>query len=518
MDAVTKRNLKEWITANLDKFPPNYAWEDFENSTPSVQDAVLAKLFAAMGYKGNWQNYTMKKSDFARISDVKFASTLFTRIEKTTILRIDAMKQAVKTAEPAPKWFEIDTAMQNNFKKWLGGQTKKYDERFSVALFDTLPDNIKVEFYFTLAKRFGVNNYLDLKTWKRTANDLLMGVKDLKISEEIQEAIYDVVPVTKSDLMKTIKSSDRDGTWSAQTNIAMAAGIDQEAIDAARENRKFDKKMAKLKARVNSIQNLEQYKLTLEDPLFDRSMFETILKRMENRTAFKDTWNEPDSKEIIKLIVNHPLATTMDLVRINKMRTTRWGGASTPLYNSSHLNTALAAKDDLPIDELMKLIKLQQYDLKVKAAGRTDMSDVDMNILIEYAIKHHSHMPDQLREIFAAAGKTDLLDTSLIRGSVVAELKKKYSKGNSWQSKPNGLKFLEVMDNYGWFDELTQKDKEDMSQVIATAYTDKRISKDRIVKLIDRLGASASEILALLYEQTGDEDFLPSTAKDIFLF
>lgn len=36
------------------------------------------------------------------------------------------------------------------------------------------------------------------------------------------------------------------------------------------------------------------------------------------------------------------------------------------IYNSNHLNTAMINKSDLPITEVMKLIKLQQYDLKVK--------------------------------------------------------------------------------------------------------------------------------------------------------
>ena len=105
----------------------------------------------------------------------------------------------LKASEPKPTWDEISGVMQNNFKSWLSAQTKKYDPEFSITLFDQLPDHIKVDFYFTLANRFGINNYWDLKQWKKSSSNLIMGVKELKISEEIQDAIYDIIPITKSE-------------------------------------------------------------------------------------------------------------------------------------------------------------------------------------------------------------------------------------------------------------------------------------------------------------------------------
>ena len=423
----------------------------------------------------------------------------------------------LKASEPKPTWNEISGVMQNNFKSWLSTKTKKYDPKFSITLFDQLPDHIKVDFYFTLANRFGINNYWDLKQWKKSSNDLIMGVKELKVSEEIQDAIYDIIPITKSELLKSIKNSDKE-TWSAEMNVSLIDAINQEEIDAIRENRKAEKKLIKLKSRVNSIQSLEQYKLTLEDPLFDRSMFETILKRMEKQTAFKDTWFDDSSKEILKMITTHPLATTQDLIRINNMKRGGWAGSNSKLYNSNHINTALINKSDLPITEVMKLIKLQQYDLKVKAIAKPDLSDADKNIIIEYSLKQHVHIPSQIREIFAAGGVLELLDKPEIKLQIIESLKKKYSNDIKSLKKSNGLKFLEIINEYKFFNDLSNKDKQYISEVIASAYAEKRVTKDRIVNMIDSFGYNAVDFLALLYEQTGDIDFLPKLAKDIFLF
>ena len=423
----------------------------------------------------------------------------------------------LKASEPKPTWNEISGVMQNNFKSWLSTKTKKYDPKFSITLFDQLPDHIKVDFYFTLANRFGINNYWDLKQWKKSSNDLIMGVKELKVSEEIQDAIYDIIPITKSELLKSIKNSDKE-TWSAEMNTSLIDAINQEEIDAIRENRKAEKKLIKLKSRVNSIQSLEQYKLTLEDPLFDRSMFETILKRMEKQTAFKDTWFDDSSKEILKMITTHPLATTQDLIRINNMKRGGWAGSNSKLYNSNHINTALINKSDLPITEVMKLIKLQQYDLKVKAIAKPDLSDADKNIIIEYSLKQHVHIPSQIREIFAAGGVLELLDKPEIKLQIIESLKKKYSNDIKSLKKSNGLKFLEIINEYKFFNDLSNKDKQYISEVIASAYAEKRVTKDRIVNMIDSFGYNAVDFLALLYEQTGDIDFLPKLAKDIFLF
>ncbi len=424
---------------------------------------------------------------------------------------------ALKVSEPKPTWDEISTVMQNNFKSWLSAQTKKYDPQFSVTLFDELPDHIKVDFYFTLAKKFNIDNYWDLKQWKKSSSNLIMGVKELKVSEEIQDAIYDIIPITKSELLKTIKNSDKE-TWSAEMNTSLIDALNQEEIDAIRENRKAEKKLIKFKSRVNNIQTLEQYKLTLEDPLFDRSMFETILKRMEKQTAFKDIWFDDTSKEILKLITNHPLATTQDLIRINNMKSGAWGGSKSKIYNSNHLNTAMINKSDLPITEVMKLIKLQQYDLKVKAIAKPDLSDADKNIIIDYTLKQHFHIPSQIREIFAAGGVLELLDKPEIKLQIIESLKKKYSNDIKSSKKSNGLKFLEIINEYKFFNDLSNKDKQYISEVIASAYAEKRVTKDRIINMIDSFGYNAVDFLAILYEQTGDIDFLPKLAKDVFLF
>lgn len=518
MKAVTKRNLKQFIMDYPEKFPDGFEAGDIENLSSSVINDLITKLAMTMGYRQfiRVDTITLTKKDFENVANITFSNTLLKRLSKPVEERAKAEKEKIMASMPKPTWAEIPQPQQNNFRRWVVYHAKDYDEKFTGPLYDKLSDEIKLEFYFELAKRFGVQNYQELRTFKRSSNDMNMGVKKLKITDEIQEAIYDVIPVD-SGILKTIRKTDMDN-WSAEEAVATADSYTQEEIDAAREKRKFDKKRAKLIARVKSMKSLEQYNTTMNDELFDRGMFEIILDRMNNGTAFKDTWNEPDSKEIIKLIVNHSMATTKDLMRIKNMKTTQWGGKSAPRYNSSYLNSALANKSDAPIDELMKLIKLQQYDLKLNVMKRQDLSEADKGVIVEYTIRHHSHVPEQLKAIFKAGGKEDLLEKSVYRDSIIAELKKKYTKGNGWSSKPNGLKFLEVMDSYGWFGDLTERDRKDMGKVIAKAYEEKRLSKERIIKLIDRLTDNAADFLTLLYEETGDEDFLPNSIRDIFIF
>jgi len=36
--------------------------------------------------------------------------------------------------------------------------------------------------------------------------------------------------------------------------------------------------------------------------------------------------------------------------------------------------------------------------------------------------------------------------------------------------------------------------------------------------MIDKISDQATEFFALLYEETGEEDFLPKTIQDLFLF
>lgn len=407
-------------------------------------------------------------------------------------------------------WNDITPIMQTNFKSWLKHRVKEYDKSFTIALFETLPDDIKLEFYFTLAKEFGVKTLDELKTFKRSSNHLIMGVKRLRVSPEIQEAIYNVIPLTTPSKLLTISKSELDG-WGSN-NFDYAVGKSQEEIDASREQRKVDTKLSKLKARVNAIKSYEQYEVTLADPLFDRGMFETILKRMENGTAIDSRYDDK-SKSIMSLIVNHPLATTEDLIRITRVKN-NWGGRSTQKYNSTFLNTALSKKDDFSMNELMKMIKLQQYDIKVNAMKRKDLSDADKNIIINYSLKHHMHKPEQIREIFEAGNILDLLDKKDYIEYIINGLKKKYSLDNG----SNGLKLLEIIDGYGWLSKLSDDDKNSMVDVITKTYNDGRLTKERLLKFMSRFGDNIVDFATIIYDRTGDEDFLPKTIKDMFLF
>lgn len=404
------------------------------------------------------------------------------------------------------KWDEIPTTTRNNFKRWLAGHARKYDDKFTSKLFDDLTDEIKVKFLFELAKRFNVVSIDDLKTFSRSLNDMKLGVKQLKITEEIQEAIHDVIP--DDVILKTIKRSDM-GSWDATENIAYSDAITAEDIAAARDNRKANIKRVKLIARAKSIKTLEQYKLLFSDPLMDQDVFKIIIKRLENQTAF-DYYS---GKEIISIIVAWKDITTEDLIKINKMKAKRWDGGSATIYNNKDLNSAIASKEDAPLDDLMKMVKLQQYDIKVKVAKRADLSPADKDILIEYSIKHHAHMIDQLTEIFNTLG----IKLEDYRSDIISSVTTKYIPLQKY-SNDNGFKFLKVIDNYGWLRVLDEETKEKAAKIIVKAYERNALSKAAILKALNDLSELGIDYLTALYEKTGDGDFLPDTVKDIFVF
>ena len=335
--------------------------------------------------------------------------------------------------------------------------------------------------------------------------DMVSGVKTLIITQEIQDAIDDVIPITS--LLQTVKRSDMDG-WDGKNASEFAKGMKEEEIKALRDGRKADKKRAKLLARARTTKALEGYTTMFEDPIFDRDMFNIILNRMDNGTAFEDTWRSNDSKTILKMIVTHPMATTSDLKRINKMRDTGWN--KSPRYSSNHLNHALSKRTDLPENELMQLVKKAQTDVKIEASKRK-LSPANREILLDYTVKHHAHMPDQLKEIFSNA-KADYND---YKDQIITGMYKKYQEKN-WQA--NGLKTLEVIDAYDWLDDMPERYKANIAKTIVQAYDRKSVTKERLVKVIHSLSSSGMNYLTELYDATGDDDFLPKEVQDIFIF
>lgn len=409
------------------------------------------------------------------------------------------------------KWDEIPSTTRNNFKRWLAGHTKEYDDKFSAKLFDDLSDDIKVKFIFEFAKRFSIKNIEDLTTFARSLNDMKIGVKKLKITDEIQEAIHDVIP--DDVILKTIKKSDM-GSWDATENIAYSDAITTEEIAAARDNRKSNIKRTKLIARAKTIKSVEQYSVLFSDPLMDHEIFEIILKRLEKQTAFTSQYLSVTDKESFNLIINWSGATTDDLIRINKMKSKQgWNGVKTPIYNNKDLNSAIASKADAPLSEVMKMVKLQQFDIKLSAAKRNDLSPADKDILVEYSIRHHAHMNVQLTEIFTTLG----IKLTDYQNDIINAVKQKYIPSKKY-SDENGFKFLKVIDTYGWLRILDEETKENVAKIIVRTYERNAMSKDAIVKALNNLSELGIDYLTSLYEKTGDGDFLPDTVKDIFVF
>lgn len=294
--------------------------------------------------------------------------------------------------------------------------------------------------------------------------------------------------------------------------------ISKDKIKQDRDKRKEEKKIKKLKGAVRTMKKLEQYKEVLGNPLFDEGMKNTILKRMENKTALNNQWDR-EAKKIIKLIVEHPLITSDDLIFIKSIKSKpgRYAAESS-YYNSSHLNSAIANKGDAPKSAIISLVKIPQFDLKIKALRRKDLDTKEIDMIINYAVKQHGHMPAQIKEILQAANKTKLLTNDKFKKEIIDHLKKKYKKGSNWRSKPTGIKFFETLLEYGWFGELTEVDKKEMFEVVIEAYKQKRLKKERIFKIVKLMDSLAGEFLLNIYNETKDESFFPDKVVDVFLF
>ncbi len=510
MKTSTRKNVADFIEQNRGwgKFPDKFTIEMFEKLTIGQQQRVLMRIGYGVRsklYRGSMNTVTLNKSDFPkspayfRFTDKTYQSLCKVRDKYVGI------EDTTGTKETTVVWSEIDPNTQNAFKTWLSGVATKYDKGFTVDLFDKLSDTIKIKFLHTMAKKFKVYTPRQLKMWIPTT-DKLESVKSLKIDEEIKAAIIDVIPVSQEDLVSVVAGDKSVEDLSAEELARVKVQVQQ------------TRKIEQLKAAAKAAKTTAAYEEVLNDPLFDRSMYEIILKRMRAGTALKSMYGG-ESKDIIKLIVTHPLATTEDLMEIRKIKSkNRYGPGSSPMYASSYLNSELAAKGDAPKDAIMSLVKLAQFDIKLKALDRTDLTDYDIDVIIDYTVKLHAHMPDQVKQIFGKIKKEDLLNDPTIKRRIIKVLEEKYQKGPNWNTKPTGMAFLETVDEYGWLDELPEKTKLVMGGVISKAYKAKVLSKERIKKIIGSLKGDASVFLLQLYEETKDEDFLPKTAQEIFLF
>lgn len=287
------------------------------------------------------------------------------------------------------------------------------------------------------------------------------------------------------------------------------------SIEEEREQRKNDNKIKKLKGAVRTMKSLELYSTVLNDPLFDRSMLDTILTRLKDKTAFKNNFNN-EAKQIIKLIVEHPLITVDDLMFITSIKAEPRPGS---YYNSSYINSTLVNKSDAPKSAIIALIKKPQYDIKVKALKRKDLTSSDIDMILQYSINHHSHMPSQMKEILASAGKLSLLEDETFKKEIIENLKKKYTIGTNRFKKPNGINFFETVAEYGWINEITKTEMDEIFTIIIEAYKNKAITKNRIDTLINNyLGEHSGEFLFKIYNETKDESFFPPKVVDVFLF
>lgn len=495
MKTSTRKNLKEFIENNRGggRFPKGFTIEMFESMTDAQQASVIGSISYRLKVSiGVGMKYAvLTKAYFPKDGQFKFSRTVWERL-----IKIRDREAGITNLDDPTKttiqWSEVNDTMKENFKKWVDVYGKNYDKNFNGELFDKLSDDIKLKFFYVMAKKFKWVRGQEVLNWRITAETMISKVKKLEINNEIQEAIINVVPVSSEDTPET--------------------------VDDTPDDVKNQKRIELLKAACRRAKTAEKYKEVLENPLFNRDMLDIILKRFEKGTAFESRYSG-HAKEVIDMVSTHPLTTTDDLVRIRKMKSKNsWNNNSSVAYASSSLNSALADKPDAPKDAIMQMVKLAQFDIKIKALKRTDLTQEDKDVIIDYTIRLHGHMPDQVKEIFKAAGEENLLNDPKVKKQIIDVLEKKYTKAPGWNTKPTGMAFLETVDEYGWLDDLPEKTKLVMGGVISTAYNKNILSKERIKKIIGSLKGDASFFLIQLYQETNDADFLPKETQDVFLF
>lgn len=205
MQETTRKNLQLIIDTFKDEFPENYSMEYFDYQSLGVQKDIFNKIWSSLGNKTipDIENSIINKFDIPQIKKMKFSTTLWNKMKDLVNVKSHEKMIDMKNTTLKPNWNDLPIKTRNNFENWLGGHTKDYDSKFSVKLFTMLSDEIKTDFLYLLANRFGVSNYYDFKTFYRSAEDMKTGVRDtLKITTEMQQAIYDIIP--EESILKTI--------------------------------------------------------------------------------------------------------------------------------------------------------------------------------------------------------------------------------------------------------------------------------------------------------------------------
>lgn len=480
--------------ANLDIFPDDFDMGVFDYLSDSIKENIMKRVKIAYN-----KNHKPKISDYdsmtsKHISKINEPVLIGNQLEKKIVQNIIDYKALLYDAPI--KWDEVNPPLRNNFKKWVASHASDWDKLFKGTYFDNIPDNIKVEWIFSFAKKFGAKYYDDLKTKRISLTDMKIGVKQMKLSPEIQDAIQDAIPDEK--ILNFMKKSDMD-TWSAVDANVFASEMTKEEIRAIREKRKSDKKIAKLYARARTVGTIEGYESLFSDVLFDRKALDIVLKRAKNNTLVAASWYNLD-KEIIKVIVNNKFITTQDLLELKKIRS-KYG--SSYLYNSKDLDIVLSKQPDLSEDELMKLIKKNQYDVKLEATKK-DLSPANKKILIQYIINHNASDYNKLKTLF---------DNLKIK---VQDYNDQILKTIIQKNSKTPIKILELLYKYNFNKSLSTEQKNKIVESILSIDLDSEKKLERLLNVLDNLNDSYYS--TAIYEKTGDEKFLGKDVKDIFLF
>ena len=505
MTKVAKNNLRMWIGKNLDLFPGEFKVKDFDTLTFIVQEDV--RLFLVRQYNQNFipkiqpsdGTLTLKMLRKIDTIDFKFITTLNTKFEKKVIQRL----QSERSSESVT-WGSIDSSTIYWFKKWLDARDDIYKPFSCLTHFDQLPSDIKTEWLFLLVSKIGAKTYKDMETMEFSYQNM-NAIKKVKLTDSIKDAIDDVL--VTHETLSFINRTDLDD-WDAAKGVQHVQSTKQEEIDAKREQRKFNRKRAKLIAQVKSMKTFDMYNEIMTSELFDRNMMDIILNRLENKTAFGGSnngyFNNKESKEILKLIVQHPLITTSDLQRISKVKTVY---NNMPEYNSVYLDTALSARDDLEEKDLIKFIKKKQIGPKLEVSKK-ELTDETQQILIEYTIKHHFIMPDQVKLVFKNLG----ISINDYHDKITSVILDKYLND---RRDINGLHALALLDNYDIdIDDITIGKIVDY---VIKMYNDKKVTPTKLRDDLTEMGVLAHRVLHLLFEHTHDPLFLSDELAGLFL-
>lgn len=264
-----------------------------------------------------------------------------------------------------------------------------------------------------------------------------------------------------------------------------------------------------LKKKVSAAKNEDTIAMIINDPGFDSTVLDSLIKKLVNQSL--DFMFYPSSKKVLNLIISNPLIKYRDLIAINNFKAKSGYNSGRKIYNSNLLNLKIAEHPDAPEKDLLKIIKILQFDTKLAVSKRKDISKQLKETLVHYTLKHHIANPKQVKEIL----KNLKINIKSIGDQLEKLLLEFFLNARVTQ---NPLPALSAFSDYGIEAKLEGDLLNKLVAVIIERLKSSKITERAVLKELDKNPIQTSSIRTELYKLTGSDIFLPIAAKEIFIF